>query len=307
MDALPSSEISQISKKLEKIQWPNTPSMKQNWSFKESLIYYIAMKPPTSKVYQRLIQLCKYFFEKNPILIVTRLRDSKEDGDVKSRICFYEDLECYKKKRECCFKIDIAKLSAKIWITRLLFIINHLKDYFALLCSKLYRCENIEIGIFDTIVMFEDFKFMVSSAKDVALHNTSIEYNNGTIVMFDKILECLSPNVEMLEFTFSFDISIINDSTMANIIKLQNLGNLRHFHLHEFPESLEVKDLLAFIKKYENVKILLYFSSKISQRYKNQLDTMIDAVIKSNVPNHLFFYNGQDETKIDILMSRFTL
>uniref|UniRef100_A0AC35FGT1 Uncharacterized protein n=1 Tax=Panagrolaimus sp. PS1159 TaxID=55785 RepID=A0AC35FGT1_9BILA len=68
------------------------------------------------------------------------------------------------------------------------------------------------------------------------------------------------------------------------------------------PDTLSIEDLSAFIKKFENTKIFIRFASNISQEYKEQLDSLIDNIIESG--NHLIEYDGQDEEKFEIMISR---
>uniref|UniRef100_A0A914NXI0 Uncharacterized protein n=1 Tax=Panagrolaimus davidi TaxID=227884 RepID=A0A914NXI0_9BILA len=125
--------------------------------------------------------------------------------------------------------------------------------------------------------------------------------------MLDKILECLPSNIEDFSFWFRNDVSIVNDSTVKNILKLQNLENLKYFYLFECPDTMSIEDLSAFIKKYENTWIFLDFASNISEEYKEQLDSLIDEIIESDVPKRVIEYDGQDEEKLQIMSSRFAL
>uniref|UniRef100_A0A914PG81 Uncharacterized protein n=1 Tax=Panagrolaimus davidi TaxID=227884 RepID=A0A914PG81_9BILA len=49
------------------------PNIRQTWSLPDSIIYYIAKNPSNAKAWQKLIQCCKYFFAKNPILVIDEL------------------------------------------------------------------------------------------------------------------------------------------------------------------------------------------------------------------------------------------
>uniref|UniRef100_A0A914PFS4 Uncharacterized protein n=1 Tax=Panagrolaimus davidi TaxID=227884 RepID=A0A914PFS4_9BILA len=95
---------------------------------------------------------------------------------------------------------------------------------------------------------------------------------------------------------------------MSNILKLQNLQNLqnlKHFLMLDCPDTLNVEDLSAFMKKIEITKIFLAFDSNISEEYKEKLDSLINEIIESGVTNHYIRYDGQDEEKHRILISRF--
>uniref|UniRef100_A0A914NYV3 Uncharacterized protein n=1 Tax=Panagrolaimus davidi TaxID=227884 RepID=A0A914NYV3_9BILA len=91
---------------------------------------------------------------------------------------------------------------------------------------------------------------------------------------------------------------------MGNILKLQNLKNLESLSLQHFPESLNIQDLSAFLKKYKNVEIEFFFDVNISDGYKNRLDALIDEIIESEVLGRRIRYNDQDEKKLKIMNSR---
>uniref|UniRef100_A0A914Q7T0 Uncharacterized protein n=1 Tax=Panagrolaimus davidi TaxID=227884 RepID=A0A914Q7T0_9BILA len=283
--------------------WPGGPSIQQKWSLPNSMILYIAKNPSSSKVYQKLVQTCKFFFEKNPILIMANF-DALENG-TKCHITHNELRDCIDNNYECCINIDLNKLSTKIWITRDILIHTHIQNGIATILQKNFRFEILCLCVYDNDIVFDDLKVLVSFARSVYLFENSIKYKNGTTVMFDKILECLSTNIEFFSFQFRKDVSMVNASTIKNILKLQNLENLESFYLYECPDTLSIEDLSAFIKKFEYTKIFLHFASNISEEYKEQLDFLIDEIIESDVPDRVIAYNGQDEEKRKIMKSRF--
>uniref|UniRef100_A0A914QME7 Uncharacterized protein n=1 Tax=Panagrolaimus davidi TaxID=227884 RepID=A0A914QME7_9BILA len=204
-----------------------------------------------------------------------------------------------------CIKMDINKISSKLWIIRGLSITDESDPKYlnSLLLSKLYRCEFHDLVLRDQNISFEDFKFLASSAKKVTvMWGSIIKYKNEKIVMFDKIMECL-PNIENLYFAFHDD-SMINSEMMKNILKLKNFENLKNLSLYNIPESLSVKDISAFIKKYKNMKFWLIFCN-ISNEYKEQLDALVDEIIESGVPYRYLEYEEQDLEKETIMRNRY--
>uniref|UniRef100_A0AC35GNN6 Uncharacterized protein n=1 Tax=Panagrolaimus sp. PS1159 TaxID=55785 RepID=A0AC35GNN6_9BILA len=291
------------SMKHVKISWPEKPSKKQNWLLPDSMIFYIAKNPSSSKVYQKLIQSCKYFFEKNPVLIVTKLESCEEKDGINTIMCPNEYCECINNAKKCCIKFDLKKLklSSKIWVTHELYVVFGVKNYTSLLCIKLFRCEADHVYLNEKTVKYDDFKLFTSTAKSIILSKNLITYKDGSIVMFDKILECL-PKVEMLEFTFDDEVSIVNASTMEII---PNLPSLEEVGLHEIPETLNIGAVNTFIKKYKKAKFQLFYNKNISLEFKNQLESHIVKIIKSNVRNCLIKYDGQDREKFRIMIHRF--
>uniref|UniRef100_A0AC35GMM0 Uncharacterized protein n=1 Tax=Panagrolaimus sp. PS1159 TaxID=55785 RepID=A0AC35GMM0_9BILA len=136
----------------------------------------------------------------------------------------------------------------KIWLRDELDIEDGAKNFTSVLCSKLYQCEVYRLRIWDKVITFDDFKLLTSSAKEITLCGNKIAFNDGKPVMLDKILES-SPIVNRFSFNFENDgVSMVNVSTMKNIMKLKNLGKIEFFGLYNLPESLSVEDISAFFK-----------------------------------------------------------
>uniref|UniRef100_A0AC34G944 Uncharacterized protein n=1 Tax=Panagrolaimus sp. ES5 TaxID=591445 RepID=A0AC34G944_9BILA len=96
---------------------------------------------------------------------------------------------------------------------------------------------------------------------------------------------------------------MVTVATFKNILKLENLGNLKLLGLLFMSSVFNVADLSNFIEKYKDTKIWFEFIDNVSAEYKEQLDALIDTVIQSNVPNRIIVYDGQDEEKLEILES----
>uniref|UniRef100_A0A914P794 Uncharacterized protein n=1 Tax=Panagrolaimus davidi TaxID=227884 RepID=A0A914P794_9BILA len=290
-----SSKLVSIPVFYGKRAWPGGPSIQQNWSLPNSMILYIAKNPTSPKVYQKLVQTCKFFFETHPIIIMAALTTFKN----------FSQYYISENGHDLCMKIDLNKLSTKIWITQGLFFYKRVENFAEHLLSKIFRCEVSTLGVFDNDIIFDDLKFLVSSAKNVALYRNSIKYKNGTTVMLDKVLECIPTNIEYFCFRIPKDVPMVNASTMSNILKLQNLENLKCFYLFGCPDTISIEDLSIFVKKFKNTQMCLAFDPYISPEYKEQLDSLVDQIIQSDVPNRRIEYDGQDEEKLEIMISRF--
>uniref|UniRef100_A0AC35GI89 Uncharacterized protein n=1 Tax=Panagrolaimus sp. PS1159 TaxID=55785 RepID=A0AC35GI89_9BILA len=157
--------------------WPGCPSKKQDWGYPESMIHYIAKNPSSAKVYQKMIQSCKYFFENNPVLVVSKLEAFQENE--KCDICSNKTNECKKNKGKCCVRIDIAKVSSKFWLLDEFDIGKSAQNFFSVFCSKMYRCEINRLGIWKMVIVFDDLQLLTSSAKQITLWRNSITYNDG--------------------------------------------------------------------------------------------------------------------------------
>uniref|UniRef100_A0A914YJ44 Uncharacterized protein n=1 Tax=Panagrolaimus superbus TaxID=310955 RepID=A0A914YJ44_9BILA len=125
-----------------------------------------------------MIKRCKYFFVKNPVLII-------HDLD-------YQD-------------IDMNKLSSKLWITNELFVSPETvsNDCVAsLIVPKIYRCDVKRLNLYNLIISLNELIFICSSVKELHLHRVTVKNDNGTLVAFEELLEKLS-YVEGIHYTFT--------------------------------------------------------------------------------------------------------
>uniref|UniRef100_A0AC34G5Y6 Uncharacterized protein n=1 Tax=Panagrolaimus sp. ES5 TaxID=591445 RepID=A0AC34G5Y6_9BILA len=96
-----------------------------------------------------------------------------------------------------------------------------------------------------------------------------------------------------------------NESTVKNIANLKNLKHLSQFCLWNIPEIFNLEHFSIFIKNRINTQFILRFNRNISEQYKYQINSLIDAIIESKFPNRLIEYNGQDYEKEKIMSNRY--
>uniref|UniRef100_A0AC35FI44 Uncharacterized protein n=1 Tax=Panagrolaimus sp. PS1159 TaxID=55785 RepID=A0AC35FI44_9BILA len=276
------------------IKWPGGPSIQQkHLSLPYLIIDYMAKNPSSTEVYNKLIQCCKHFYEKNPILVVKNMNEngiSSTNGSEVDEDEYFVDM-------------DIQKIKSKIWLTDVLSLWGVALPNFTVLCSKLYRCNLSELFLGDMNVLFDDFKYLALTVKGVELNNVKMTYKNGKPVMLERILEAL-PKVEDFYYDFPDNLSVTTASTIKNIAKLQNLGNLTMFSLGFIPEVFDVEELSAYMKDHKYLKFVLDFKDNISREYMDQLETLIDTIILSDIFYRIIMFNGQDHEKLKILESR---
>uniref|UniRef100_A0AC34G0L5 Uncharacterized protein n=1 Tax=Panagrolaimus sp. ES5 TaxID=591445 RepID=A0AC34G0L5_9BILA len=281
-----------------KIVWSGGPSLKQNFDLPVSIIYYMAKNPSTSEVYLKLIQSCKYFFEKLPLLVATRMHG-------KTKICRNKAVECRKQDGKCCIDIDMKKLSTPIWLTEYLKLSKeNISTFTSLIYPQLYQCKKVSLLI-NKDINFNDFKSCSIFINDYScFQNGRIIDAVGNAVMLDKVLE-MCPNVKYVRYLFGHNLSMFNGATMKKICQLEHLHHLESFTLLNIPDVINVEDISTFLTNHPNRKISLFFAKEISEEYKIQLDAMIDTVIKGEAAKHFILYAGLNEEKYKIMHARF--
>uniref|UniRef100_A0AC34F0N5 Uncharacterized protein n=1 Tax=Panagrolaimus sp. ES5 TaxID=591445 RepID=A0AC34F0N5_9BILA len=182
-----STFVAKLAESPVRIPWPGGPSLKQYFSFPESMVYYTAKNPSTSKYYSKIIQSCKYYFQKQPILAVTKIDNENIICSDEKCICSH----CY----NCCVKIDINKISNKFWLTNTFSLeASDSRNFISMISPKIYRCEIVYLYFIDKNIIYDDFKMLGSHAKQIYLEYVQIKYKNGSTVMLEQILEVI-PNV----------------------------------------------------------------------------------------------------------------
>uniref|UniRef100_A0AC34FLR2 Uncharacterized protein n=1 Tax=Panagrolaimus sp. ES5 TaxID=591445 RepID=A0AC34FLR2_9BILA len=171
-----------------KIIWSGGPSLKQQFSLPHSIMYYMAKNPSTSTSYLKLIQSCKYFFEKNPIIVVNTM------GEI--HLCSNDEYACEENENKCCVYPDYFAIP-KFWIIHDLQLYNnavHIPDFTSFLRPKLFRSEVLFLTIVDKTVYFDDFVLLAGCAKLVDLRSVEMIHEDGSVVMLEEIIDVI-PNV----------------------------------------------------------------------------------------------------------------
>uniref|UniRef100_A0AC34FWC6 Uncharacterized protein n=1 Tax=Panagrolaimus sp. ES5 TaxID=591445 RepID=A0AC34FWC6_9BILA len=259
-------------------------------------MYYMAVNPSTPEAYNKLIQCCKYFFEKNPILVAARMRDQ-------TTICTKEYCEDDKK---CCVIYDITKTSSKLWLTHDLNLHGYdgSLNFIPLLRKKLFRYQIPNLIIFTKIVTIDDFKFVASFPDLIFIWASKIVDAAGNTVMLETLFENMY-NVKYFSCYLYNESSMISASTLSNIAKHKNFKQLLSFQMFYIAEVFSVDDLSALLNAQKTLKIFLDFRRNISEDYANQLDGLIDDVIESERNNVMIRYRVQDRNKLKIIESRY--
>uniref|UniRef100_A0A914PTM6 Uncharacterized protein n=1 Tax=Panagrolaimus davidi TaxID=227884 RepID=A0A914PTM6_9BILA len=151
----------------------------QNFSMPDSIIFYISKNPSTSKSYQKMIQSCRIFFIKNPIIIVPVVRFI----EVKDRKGWYTQGSLPSKDRPNGRAVYLNELTSKIWITDLMDVWEHAPDWPIVMSfvPKIYQCDATDISIEKQMFSFNDLMVIASKCEKLHLANVIIS-NNDEIV-----------------------------------------------------------------------------------------------------------------------------
>uniref|UniRef100_A0AC34G2K4 Uncharacterized protein n=1 Tax=Panagrolaimus sp. ES5 TaxID=591445 RepID=A0AC34G2K4_9BILA len=269
----------------------------QLFSIPDSVIYYITKNPATLKLYKSIVKTCKYFFAKNPILIIPLLQAWHNSGNEKDKkqewkISFNEN------------SVDFDKISAaKLWITDGIEVQNEIENrsdpfFSSTILPKIYQCDITSFEINNQNLSFKDFCFITSNVGQIPhLEGLTIKYDNGKVVPLEKILEVF-PELSEFHWDIMGTPNIITSETVKELLKFQNFGNIDFFDLTDVPEIFDIESFYAHIKKNKNTFIGIAFCDDISQEYKNRLQAIVNEILQTENREYtmpLIEFPGNDE------------
>uniref|UniRef100_A0A914PTR1 DUF38 domain-containing protein n=1 Tax=Panagrolaimus davidi TaxID=227884 RepID=A0A914PTR1_9BILA len=260
---------------------------RQTFPFRDTIIRYITQNPSSAKVYQKMIQSCKHFFIKNPIIIVQELYSGTKGWYTqKSRSWKNHPNDRY---------VDLNELTSKIWITDSLVVCGRCTPNWLVI----YQCDAKSIVIHDQILSFNDLMVIASKCEKLFLSNVVIMKNDDIVpeteedaVSLEALLKAL-PNVK--SFTYHLrenSLNIITSKTVEELLKIPHFLSLNIFQITEIPEIFDIETFYCHIKENKKTKTELYFSDQISDEFKIRLQTIVDEILETKNRDYKVPYFG---------------
>uniref|UniRef100_A0A914QYN7 Uncharacterized protein n=1 Tax=Panagrolaimus davidi TaxID=227884 RepID=A0A914QYN7_9BILA len=261
----------------------------QNFSMPDSIIFYISKNPSSSKLYQKLIQSCKHFFIKNPIIIVPKLHFHRRKG-------WHTQGNRPSKNRPNGRTVYFNEITSKIWITDELGCMPACSNWPVVTSFKpqIYQCDATSIYFDQQMFSFNDL--MVIASKCEILHLSSVVIMNNdevipeieedqfyfeTAVSLEALFKAL-PDVKTFTYYLpNNSLNIITSKTAEELLKISNFLSLDKFEIREIPEIFDIESFYGHIKENKKTKIDLDFSLQISDEYKTRLQTIVDEILET--------------------------
>uniref|UniRef100_A0AC34G2H9 Uncharacterized protein n=1 Tax=Panagrolaimus sp. ES5 TaxID=591445 RepID=A0AC34G2H9_9BILA len=256
-------------------------ALRQVFSLPASIMYYVAKNPPSAEVYQKMIQSCKYFFIKNPIIFLHCLHFSDRN---RWKTCI--DRTCYldpsKNRRYRKINLNLDKIKSKIWIG---FRINVGSKNAAIASSvipKLYNGHVKKFALFYQKILFNELLFISKSMESCYLQESTVCYQNGNEVPYEITLSNL-PQLKKIFYgrrNSFYDFS----KTAAELLKIPHLKNLTDFVLAEISDSFDIDLFFKYLKQNTKTTIGLKFNGLLSFQYTEKLQAFTDEILEAEMP-----------------------
>ena len=163
-------------------RFTSTPLQNQRFSIPEIIVHYLTKNPTSSKLWKKLIQTCKYFYSKNPVIVADNVRKIVNSANTSWAI----DLD----ERET--NIDLQNCFFKLWITDFLSTnIRATPGRISFLIPRVYRFDLKTLTLHNISITFDEFRCLVSSNSLIELifDNVVMNHADGSLVDLVQILE----------------------------------------------------------------------------------------------------------------------
>ena len=160
-------------------KFTSTPPGVQRFSIPETIVHYILKNPISHRLWKNLIQTCKHFFSKNPILVIDSLRHKEETPGWIAKLGDERNI------------IDVENVPFTLWIISTFDAAFGGPHPVALPIQKIYRSELTVLMLQNVSLSYDEFQFLTSAniVNRVRLANLQLQHADGRVVDLYEILQ----------------------------------------------------------------------------------------------------------------------
>uniref|UniRef100_A0A914PWX1 Uncharacterized protein n=1 Tax=Panagrolaimus davidi TaxID=227884 RepID=A0A914PWX1_9BILA len=212
----------------------------QNFSMPNSIIFYVAKNPKTAKFYLKM-RIGEWRIGRLPL--------------------------------------NLTKYNCKYWITdKICASASEFvdKNIFSQIIPKLYLCDVKSLNLYSQVVSFNDLSLLISSAKEICLHNVIVKHADSSDVLFEDLIK-ISVNAKSVEV----NQSKITPKTMKELTKLSHFTKIDNLTLFNLSEVFDIDEFYDYTKRNQHTKLNIVFDPQISEGYMNRLETIVDEILET--------------------------
>uniref|UniRef100_A0AC34G3Q4 Uncharacterized protein n=1 Tax=Panagrolaimus sp. ES5 TaxID=591445 RepID=A0AC34G3Q4_9BILA len=231
-----------------------------------------------------MIQSCKYFFIKNPIIHLHCLWvDEDADGEWKTcihRSCLRPILN--REYRE--IDLDLDQIHSKIWIDSSLIISSSNPSTFtSSIFSKLYNSDVKNFQLFNQSISFNQFLSIAQNVETCHFEKNTVKYENGAEVPCEVILANFP---KLKDFIYNHPTNTFYDysTTAKELLQLPHFKNLELVVFPALSQSFDIDSFFSYIKKNDTTSFALGFVGDLSVEYKEKLQAITDEILNAELP-----------------------
>uniref|UniRef100_A0A914NYJ1 Uncharacterized protein n=1 Tax=Panagrolaimus davidi TaxID=227884 RepID=A0A914NYJ1_9BILA len=258
------SDITIISKKSRFYE----SYLSQNFPFHDTMINYITNNPSSPEVWLKMINCCKYFFAKNPLVIISNLYYHDEMG-WKTIAWSLPGGQKYLKNLLC-----------KFWIYNHIVVTNVApQNAVSNFIPRIFRCDLKDLQLENQVIAFDELLLLSAKKGYVSFENVTVYYKDGSVVPLEKIVQ-FYPEISDFNYTAP-SVPTITSETAKNLNEIPHVREIEYFTLKNISEDFDIECFFTDITNFRNKYFILRFSDSIFEAYKIRIDAVIDK-IKAN-------------------------
>uniref|UniRef100_A0A914QY78 Uncharacterized protein n=1 Tax=Panagrolaimus davidi TaxID=227884 RepID=A0A914QY78_9BILA len=247
----------------------------------EYIWYHVAKNVSSPKLYRKLVQCSKYFYNKNPILLLHCLLydngtwrtcskiGGKSCGEINGETC--SDLKA----------IDLDEISIKIWVTNVIGAYSLWEDKITpLVIPSTLNSYAVNFEGWDQELSFDQLLLFGGTVKSCYFENVSVKKNDHNEVSFAEIVQSL-PMVE--EFTFDAESdSSFTSTTVKELLKIPHFYKIKTLKLGNVSDEFDIEEFYQlFLKANKTMEIGIWFNWDVSDIYKQKIEEITKEILES--------------------------
>jgi hypothetical protein len=240
----------------------------QDFAFSGSLMYYIAKNPLSPKVYQKMIKSCKFFFVKNPLLVLSNL--------------YYANNGWVTWSNGNRTKVDLNGLE-KYWVAEYFWTCSSRASAAASIVPRISLCNVQRLSLANQIISYNDLMILAKDVEDLTLNKVFVRNEVTFFVTVDKIFD-LFPKVKRFFYTCTQRTPDMVNETFGKFLKNPNFLALDVFTCYRVSDNFDIEAFYAYMESNKHTKINLEFAGNISVALKNRLEQIVDEILSTQ--NH---------------------
>uniref|UniRef100_A0A914NZB7 Uncharacterized protein n=1 Tax=Panagrolaimus davidi TaxID=227884 RepID=A0A914NZB7_9BILA len=251
-------------------------SKRQCFDFPKFMMDYILKNPKSSKLWKKLIQSCKWFFDKNPIVVIPCLHF--EDNGLST--CYTQHWNYVHDRL-----IKLINTPFKLWITELLEIVDRGAAVKHLI-PRIYKCNAEEVKLFCPLLTIDEFAFLTRKVLDPIFYATRILDKNKKLVSFEKILELL-PQIQSINYNFMGDGRDVTSDTVKKITEMEHVKRFYRMKLQDIPSNFDFDAFSKFMLENKQIWFALSFYDRtITEEYMVKVKAFVEKLKTEDYGDH---------------------
>uniref|UniRef100_A0A914R688 Uncharacterized protein n=1 Tax=Panagrolaimus davidi TaxID=227884 RepID=A0A914R688_9BILA len=256
-------------------------SQRQYFAFPKFMMDYILKNPKSWKLWKKLIQSCKWFFDKNPIVVIPCLHFVNFHKINGSSTCSTQHCN-YVPDRP----IELINAPFKLWITELLEIVDGGGATAKYLIPRIYKCDAENMYLLNQLFTVDEFAFLTPKVLDPIFYATRIFDKNKKLVSFEKILESL-PQIQAIDYYFNRDGLDVTPDTVKKIVEMEHVKKFYRTALQNISPNFDFDAFSNFMLENKQISfVLAFYEETITEEYRVKVKAFVEKLKTEDYGNH---------------------